>query len=419
MEYLIVVAAAVVLVLLVHAGLEAKVARRVLPVLLAAFAVRLVVHVLVLRGTVIGYGGDNVGYEMRALDIVEYWRHAGFQYVTSEQMPYLYDASLPCNVFAVVIYLCGGPASLACTAVVALLACVLCTVVYRFARLVGADENASFRLLCVTAFMPAFLLHTSDTFKDGFNALLVVGCLGLAVSNMRRFGMRKLLLLGILLWALWYVRPYMVFMCAVPLLFAAVNRGRGLSPRALLVFSALLASVLLLLGGADEETPIGAMRGQLDQGQSEIAIRANTDEGSGVVFDDGGDPWGALGPKLLYTLLSPFPWTGGSLALQLGKVDVLVWYLLLHGAVRGARRLWRTDRAMLMILLLFIVPSTIAYATTMANIGLIFRQRMPIVMITSLLAALAWTRISPETPPSESPEPSDSPPVERPAFAGQ
>ncbi|MEV7006432.1 hypothetical protein [Streptosporangium sp. NPDC051022] len=408
MEYLVVVVAAMVLVLVVHASLETRVARRVLVVLLAAFAVRLVVHVLVLRGAMIGYGGDNLGYEARAIEVVGYWRHAGIQYVTSEQLGTVYGASLPCNVFALVIYLCGGPAPLACTAVIALLACALCVVMYRFARLVGADEDAAVRLLHITAFMPGFLLHTSDTFKDGFNALLVVGCLGLAASSARRFSVGKLLVLGVMLWALWYVRPYMVFMCAVPMIIGIVNPRRVFSVRGLLILAALLASVSTFAGGG-EETAAGSIQEQLEQGQSGMVIRSNNDGGSGVVFDDGGNPWNALGSKLLYTLLSPFPWTGGSMALQLGKVDVLVWYYLLWSAVRGTRRLWATDRVMLGALVLFIVPSAVAYATTMANIGLIFRQRMPIVMITSLLAAVAWNRI-----PQESREPENSPPEGRP-----
>ena len=38
----------------------------------------------------------------------------------------------------------------------------------------------------------------------------------------------------------------------------------------------------------------------------------------------------------------------------------------------------------------------------MSNIGLMFRQRIPIVMVTSLLSAIAWTRTPPYGgPPAE------------------
>ncbi|WP_433435249.1 hypothetical protein [Nonomuraea sp. CA-141351] len=393
MEYVIVAAAALALVLLVTANLDAVAARRVLPVLLLAFAVRLIVHVLVLRAGLIEYGGDNLGYEARAMQIVSYWRLEGFSFVTSDEIASLYSVAVPCNVFAVIIYLCGGPAPVACTAVVALLACVLCVVVYRFARLMGADDRAAFRLLLLTAFMPAFLMHTSDMYKDGFNAFLVVSCVGIAASLAKRFRMGRLLLVAPLLWCLWYVRPYMVFMCAIPLLFGVMISRSNVSIRKLFAFSALLAVVMLFVSGVLDDTPFEQMQQQLDSGQSEDIRRANADGGSGVTFDDGGDPWSALGPKLVYTVLSPFLWTQGSLALQLGKIDVVIWYFLLFYAARGASQLWRRNRRALLVLLLFIVPGTIAYATTMANIGLIFRQRIPIVLVTSVLSAVAWSRI--------------------------
>ncbi|MEV4106461.1 hypothetical protein [Nonomuraea sp. NPDC049695] len=397
MEYLIVTAAVVTLVLLVNGTMERTVARQALPVLLAAFALRLLVHVLVIRAGVIEYGGDNLNYESRAADIVTYWQLHGFQFVTADDLSYLYSVAVPCNVFALVMYLCGGPAPLACTAVVALLACTLCIVIYKFARLVGADARASFRLLVLIAFMPAFVLHTSDTFKDGFNALLVVACVGLGASLTRRFRVSRMIMAIPLLWCLWYVRPYMVFMCVVPLIFAAVVAKSNFSVGKLLCLAGGLACAMLFVGGVYDSTPLDQMQQQLDRGQSATVRNYNAEGASGVAFDDSGDAWGAFGPKVLYTLLAPFPWSPGSLTLQLGKIDVVVWYLILYAAVRGAARLWRHDRRMLLLLLLFIVPGTIAYATTMSNIGLIFRQRIPIVLITSLLAAVAWSRI-PRTP---------------------
>ncbi|MFI7706008.1 hypothetical protein [Nonomuraea sp. NPDC049480] len=393
MEYVIVAAAVATLILLAKANLGAVTARRVLPVLLTAFAVRLIVHVLVLRAGLVDYGGDNLGYEARAMQIASLWRLEGVSFVTSDEMASLYSVAVPCNVFAMIIYLCGGPAPVACTAVVALLACLLCVVVYRFARLMGADERAAFRLLVLTAFMPALLLHTSDTYKDGFNAFLVVSCVGIAASLAMRFRMSRLLLAAPLLWCLWHVRSYMVFMCAIPLVFGVVISRSNVSIRKMFAFGVLLAVIMLFASDVFDNAPLEQMQQHLDSGQSEIARHANADGGSGITFDDGGGPWSALGMKLLYTVLSPFLWTQGSVALQLGKIDVVVWYFLLFYAARGVSQLWRRNRRALLVLLLFIVPSTIAYATTVANVGLIFRQRIPIVLVTSVLSAVAWSRV--------------------------
>ncbi|WP_436762435.1 hypothetical protein [Streptosporangium sp. V21-05] len=391
MEFFLVVFMATFLVFLAYAGLGMEQANRAVPVLLLAFAVRLVVHVLVMRPGLIEYGGDNRVYLARAMEVAAYWRYGGSGFVTSDQIPSLYFMEVPCNLFGIVVYLCDGPATLACTAVLATLSGVLCIVMYRFARILGADERAAFRLLVVVAFLPALLLHTSDTFKDGINAFLVVVCLWLVVSNVRRFDVRKLVAVVPLLWALWHVRPYMVLMCALPLVFGLSPVRRKLSVGSLVASTLVLIPILVLIAQADGGASFSALQEQLDQGQSELVRLSGAEGGSGVLFEDGGDAWGALVPKLLYTLLAPFPWTEGSMALQLGKVDTLLWYYLLYSALRGGRLLWTRNRALLFVLVLFVVPGTIAYATTMSNIGLIFRQRMPIMLVVSVLAAVAWT----------------------------
>ncbi|MEU6415718.1 hypothetical protein [Microbispora sp. NPDC046933] len=401
MEYLVVVVSATILTFLVHFCFDRDTARRILPVLLLAFATRLLIHVLVLRTGLLPYGGDNYTYEYRASKIVALWEREGFQFVTSDQITDLYSVAVPCNIYALIIYLCGGPAPLACTAVVALIACALCIVMYRFARLIGADERASYRLLALMAFMPAFLLHTSDMFKDGFNAFCVVACLALATSNVQKFDIRKILLLIPLLWALWNIRPYMVFMCGLPLILGFVASKRVLPLCTLTLLAGFLAC-LIFFPESTENLAVETMQAQLAQGQSKEAIRANSDRDSGVVFNDGGNPWGALPAKVVYTLLSPFPWTGGSIVLQLGKIETLLWYYLLVRAVQGGRELWRRERRFLMVILLFVLPCTIVYATSMANIGLIFRQRMPIVLVVSLLSAVAWTRAEQRRGPKKS-----------------
>ncbi|MDH2424135.1 hypothetical protein [Sphaerisporangium sp. TRM90804] len=391
MQYAIVALTGMVLVLLVLVSFDRHTVRRVMPVVLAAFTVRLAVHAMLMRNPLVTVGiGDSVYYERAALAVVDLWRREGLHFVTADQVQSLHSVAVPCNLFALVIYLCDGPASLACTAVVAAVSCALGVVMYKFGRLVGADARACLFLLGLTVFTPAFLAHTSDMFKDGFNAFLVVTSLWVGARNMRRFDPRNLVALAPLLWGLWHVRPYMVFMCALPLVVGVSGLKRLISPRALLLFAVIAFG--LLQGGLTESAPFETMRRQLEYGQAESVLRSNAAGGSGVEFDDGGNAWDHLGTKLLYTVLSPFPWTDGSLLLQLGKIEALIWYFLLFGAVRGVRRLWARDRRIVMFLLLFIVPGTVVYATTMSNVGLIMRQRMPIVMVTSLLAAVAWSR---------------------------
>ena len=99
---------------------------------------------------------------------------------------------------------------------------------------------------------------------------------------------------------------------------------------------------------------------------------------------------GSLPIRLVYTLFSPFPWMGGTMGLQLGKIDTLIFYFFMYRAAIATRKLLRTNRSTLISLLAFIVPCTVAYAFTMANMGLMLRQRLPIVAMVALLATLSW-----------------------------
>ncbi|MGP3920750.1 hypothetical protein [Nonomuraea sp. 10N515B] len=413
MEYLIVATLVMTLVFLVRRSFPRETARPVLIVLLAAFTTRLLIHFFIVRSRSLDYGGDNFDYEFIAMEVVTYWRNAGIQFVTSEVIPSINTVATPCHIFAFVMYLCGGFAPMACTAVVAFIACALCIVMYKFARLVGADDRSSFRLLILIAFIPGLLVHTSDMYKDGFNAFLVMTCLWLAASNMQRFDIRKLLAMAPLIWALWNVRPYMVFMCGLPLLFSITSRKRMVSMRVMALSVAALMSFMLLYEQILATGPAATMQRQLEKSQSTNVRSALEQGGSGVVFSHDGALWDELPTKLLYTLLAPFPWMDGSAALQLGKIEaLLVWYLL-YCAIKGGRRLWQYDRKMLFFILSFVMPVTIAYATTIANIGLIFRQRIPIVLILGLLAAIAWAREPGKgkraQPPDESPHHEQSP----------
>jgi len=99
---------------------------------------------------------------------------------------------------------------------------------------------------------------------------------------------------------------------------------------------------------------------------------------------------GSFLPKLAYTLFSPFPWQSGSIGLQLAKIEAFAWYFFLYRAVRAARMRWRDESSNLLIIVSFIVPMTVAYAFSFANIGLIVRERMGIVLATIAIASLSW-----------------------------
>lgn len=368
--------------------------QRLTGLMLAGYLVRIGLQ-LILRDLPLfshGTGGDYLLYEWLGWHIAKLWTYQGVQFYTQEQLPDIGAAALPPNVFALVIFLNGGEATrIGCTAVIAMLAVLTCYQLYRLAVDLGADEDHCFKATAVLLFSPGFLFYTSDMFKDGLVAFFMVTALCSSFRLARRFSPTQIVILGLSLWALWYVRFYLIFLSLGPVAVGILGTGKRSFVRQLVMAAGMVAALMLLIYA----TPAAKEFSSRAELTFNLATQSNVRDwnrlgGSGVAFDDGGNPFGALHLKVLYTLFSPFPWQGGSVAFQIGKIDVAIWYYLAWRAIKAGRTLWREDRTLLLMFLIFLVPGTIAYATTMANIGLILRQRIPLVLIGSMLGMLSW-----------------------------
>jgi hypothetical protein len=372
--------------------------REVVPTLVGAYLLRLVLQAFVRDIPFFSYGagGDWYIYEWHARLLEVIWRHNGYHYVTTDEFPDLGQTTLPANLFGTISYLNGGPTRLGCTAFIAVCACLACFNLYRLAQELGGDEPFAFRVMLLTLFGPAFLMYTSDLYKDGIVVLLVTGALASSFRLSRQFSLGHAILGAIYLLGLWQVRYYLVFFAVAPLIVGLAGlRSASLwrplmAALAIAAVGALLVTYTSAFAAASEK-----LSSTFSFATSENTRAANAASGSGVVFDDGGSPYGALGPKLLYTIFSPFPWKGGSLGFQIGKLDAMIFYYYMYRAFGAAKRLTREQPALLVMFAVFLLPMTVMYATTMANVGLILRQRLPIVVITALLAALARKDVAP------------------------
>jgi len=342
-------------------------------------------------------GGDANLYEEYARLIALYWERHGLTYITMKELPEVGRTSLPPNLFAFVIYLNGGPAIVGCTALCALTACLTLYNFFTLALELGAERRVAERVTTVLLFAPSFMLYTSDMYKDGLVWFFTLGAVGSAFRLSRRFSLLHLVFGALCLWAVWYVRYYLVFVCLAPLLVGVLGIG-GKS-----LFRVLISSVAVIVAVGALASYTHALDDLNDTAQEAYGIAtsrhvvvANAHGGSGVMFDDGGRATGALHIKLLYTLFAPFPWQGGSFGLHVGKIDTVIWYYLLYRCVHASRRLWRENRALLVAFLSFLIPLSVAYATSVSNVGLVLRQRMPVVLIGALLATLGWAQSQPQ-----------------------
>lgn len=82
---------------------------------------------------------------------------------------------------------------------------------------------------------------------------------------------------------------------------------------------------------------------------------------------------------------------GGAIGLHLGKVDALILTFLIYRAVRATKLLAKVDRATLLSLLAYIMPTTLAYSLTMANIELhVSASASRSSLMIGLLAMFSW-----------------------------
>ncbi len=390
--------------------------RLIVRILMGAYAFRLLFLIIIrdVQWFTHEAGGDSVGYEMLAGLVCEYWDRNGMSYVTADQIWQVGPTTLPINLFALIMYANGGDTRAGCTAVIAMMACFTCLNFVRLARELGADPKVAERVMLCILFMPSFTMYTSDMYKDGLVVFCVIGAVGGAVRLARKFTMFDFVLGSLCLVAVWGVRYDLVFACVAPLVIGLAGFGGKSVVRPILV-SAIAPVVLLMmvsytqiLQEAQESATVAfdfsyGWRAQLEGHRG----------GSAVEFDDGGDPTGALPQKLMYTLFAPFPWMTGSLGLNLGKVDTLLFYYFMYRAGVAAKRLFVVDKALLLTVLAFVAPMTLIYAMSVSNIGLVLRQRMPVVVMVMLLATMSWPKRETESVEGavDEPVPDEAPPV--------
>lgn len=357
---------------------------------MAGYAIRVILQFFIRNLDFFTSGGvDSAIYEGFGRTIAASWRMNGIHFVTSEELPLIGATSLPPNLFALMTYVTDGENTrLASTALVALAAGIAAINIYTLALEFGAEEKHARLMTQLFYFQPAFLFYTCDTYKDGLVVAIVLGAIGSALRLSKKFTVVQVLVCIGSLWALWHVRFYLIFISLAPLGVGLSGFGGKRLIRPLLATFALVLTIVAVAAYTDV-LQLAAERAaetfEIATQESTLGANSGAMAGSGVVFDDGGVAYNALPQKLAYTLLSPFFWVGGSAAFHIGKIDGFVWYFIMYRAAKAARQV---DRVFVLMLATFLVPCTLMYAMSMSNVGLIVRQRLPIVAITAVLAAL-------------------------------
>ncbi len=353
-----------------------------------------------------GVEGDWTGYERVSILVARTWERTGiYYYMQDVGTAKISDVSLPVNIFSFIFFLNGSvPSRLGGTAVVAGAACLTGLNFYALAVQRRVPENVALWATAALLFVPSIFLYSSHMYKDGLVLALTFGALAAAVRLSDKFSVEQLIVGVVCAGLLWLVRHYLLFAVAVPMGIGVVGLGSRSVFRQMTALVVGAAAFMLVASYSDVLTTLGddAQR-TFDIGTSTNVVDANSTGGSGIHFDANNSPWSQIHLKLAYTLLSPFPWGPGSLALQLAKLDGLFLIYSLYRTIRYLPKLWRTDKTSAALLLAFAVPMSVIYAAGVSNVGLIVRQRIPVTAAFALLAVLTF-RI-PDAPPEKVPVP--------------
>ncbi len=294
---------------------------------------------------------------------------------------------------ASVLSLIGSPSRISLAFVSAFAGALTTILVFRIAVRVVGMETAE-RAGMLAAVFPSLVVWSSQTLKEPFVILFECAVVYAVLALRARGSLRMVLLLLVSLVCLYSMRFYAAYLSAAAAVIVLLWRAdQPAHPRRLpapLIGGLVMSAVVLgLFASGLWKTETERLSG-FNLGWVE-SFRTNVSAGpggqSGIVLPyDVSTPLGVLAAfplSLLGFLLSPFPWQAleGSARLRFAMIDVAVWWWLIPRIGMGLREAWRSHRAFVGQLLLFILPLTVFYTLIFGNAGLAFRERGQILIL--------------------------------------
>ena len=285
------------------------------------------------------------------------------------------------------------------------LAPVLC---FALARRLGAGRAARWSAI-LAAFFPSLLVWSTLDLKDADVYFLVLA--GLLLVTQLRDGVALLMLriagFGLVLLTLFSLRQFaaeLLATSAAVALVAASRPARWLGDRAHpwrtfgapiagLVVLGLIVGVLFPRVGTSMYTITGL--GQLAHLRHEFGLGArsvtNPDPGIGTLA-------GALTflpSGIVDFMLRPFPWEPGSELAVLTRPETILYYVLLLLAGLGILVGLRRTPAVALPLVTYLVIGMVGYGLVISNLGTLYRERAPLVLVLFVFVGLAIGALRP------------------------
>lgn len=294
-------------------------------------------------------------------------------------------------VNAVFIHFLGSEAGLLIRLLDSALGAILPVLSYRLATQIGGSPPAARLAAGLTAVFPSLVLWSSLNLKDAATHVLILGTLLLGLQLQKRFRVRQVLLIVLLLAMTSVLRPYLLLPLIVGVLVAQVVARRQ-------VFSNLFAVVgvaALLIAPLALWLP-GLVNWYLHAASVESVqtVRVGFASGTGSAFL--GSPGIRTTPDLLrflpsgllYFFLGPFPWSSTGTLHGLTEIEMVIYYLLLPFCALGIRRALVRRVSTALPVLAFMGILALGYAAALANFGTVFRLRGQLLVIMLCFAAV-------------------------------
>lgn len=302
-----------------------------------------------------------------------------------------------------VLYLIGAPSRISLAFLSAFVGGLTTILIYRITGRIAGRETAE-KAGLLAAFFPSLVVWSAQTLKEPFVVFFECVVVSAVLALRARGSLRVLLLLLASLFCLYTMRFYAAYLSAAAatmVLLWRTDTRRAQTP--LMAGLILSVAVLALFASGLWKTETERLT-QFNLAWLET-FRMNVSSGSGgqsgiLLPYDVSTPVGVLAAfplSLLAFLLSPFPWQAleGSARLKFAMVDVLMWYWFIPKIVDGLREAWRTHRATVGHLMLFVLPFTVFYTLIFGNAGLAFRERGQILVLLIVFGAMGLAQRKP------------------------
>jgi hypothetical protein len=362
-------------------SVDAGLGRLVRNAILLRVVVAILIHFLIGEEL---FAPDQATYHVWSVRLARYW--SGETLV----LPARFLSPGPKGYYYVVaaLYTVLGSFPLVAKLANALLGGLSVAVLHDVATRVTGSAAVAERAARYFAYLPSLVLWSALNIRDAWVIFLILLICREALVLQERVSPASLLLLGAAIVAVTQFRDYIFFAVTGPMLVSFLVRNRQHLLRNVLL-GMMLASVVIY-GDQAAGTNRRLRTPDLEELQNTRQWNA-AGAGSGFEAADISTPGKALvflPLGLAYFLFAPFPWMVTGVRQALALPEMLFFYALVPGMVRGLGVLVKERLSHALMILLITGGLTLGYALGEGNAGTAYRHRAQVISFYLIFAAV-------------------------------